>query len=30
MGDKVNLILGIVFLLGGFSVFFVIFSGKKG
>lgn len=30
MGDKVNLILGIVFLLGGFSVFVVIFSGKKG
>lgn len=29
MNDKVNLILGIVFLLGGLSVFFVIFSGKK-
>jgi len=29
MNDKVNLILGIVFLLSGFSVFFVIFSGKK-
>jgi hypothetical protein len=29
MGDKVNLILGKIFLLGGFIVFFVIFSGKK-
>jgi hypothetical protein len=29
MGDKINMILGIVFLLGGFSVFFAIFSGKK-
>jgi hypothetical protein len=30
MNDKLNLILGIVSLLGGFSVFFVIFSEKKG
>ncbi len=30
MNDKINFILGVVFLLSGFSVFFVIFSGKKG
>ncbi len=29
MNDKINFILGVIFLLGGFSVFFVIFSGKK-
>ena len=30
MGDTVNFILGVVFILGGFSVFCVIFGSKKG
>gem|GEM_PF-1259988 len=29
MGDTVNFVLGVVFILSGFSVFCVIFGGKK-
>jgi len=30
MGDKLNFVLGVIFIMGGLGVFVAIFSGKKG
>jgi len=29
MGDKANLILGVISIMGGFSVLYAIFKGKR-